>query len=69
MITGVCCENRGGSQGACYNWRAKYGGMEVSDVKRLKDLSVYYTYYNNSVLHLIKRRSSVNEGKNICSLY
>ena len=21
-----------------YNWKSKYGGMEVSDVKRLKDL-------------------------------
>ncbi|WP_311202802.1 transposase [Chitinophaga terrae (ex Kim and Jung 2007)] len=21
-----------------YNWKAKYGGMEASDVKRLKDL-------------------------------
>jgi len=23
-----------------YNWRSKYGGMEVSDAKRLKDLEV-----------------------------
>ncbi len=21
-----------------YNWKSKYGGMEVSDIKRLKDL-------------------------------
>jgi len=26
------------SQGTYYNWKAKYGGMEASDIKRLKDL-------------------------------
>ncbi len=26
------------SQATYYNWKAKYGGMEASDIKRLKDL-------------------------------
>lgn len=26
------------SDATFYNWKAKYGGMEASDVKRLKDL-------------------------------
>ena len=26
------------SQATFYNWKAKYGGMEVSDIKRLKEL-------------------------------
>jgi putative transposase len=26
------------SDATYYNWKAKYGGMEASDVKRLKDL-------------------------------
>lgn len=26
------------SEATFYNWKAKYGGMEASDVKRLKDL-------------------------------
>jgi putative transposase len=26
------------SDGTFYNWKSKYGGMEVSDVVRLKDL-------------------------------
>lgn len=26
------------SEGTFYNWKAKYGGMEASDVRRLKDL-------------------------------
>ena len=24
--------------GTCYNWRKKYGGMEISHLKRLKEL-------------------------------
>jgi len=32
------CREYGISQGTFYNWRAKYGGMEASDVKRLKEL-------------------------------
>ena len=28
----------GVSENAIYNWRKKYGGMEVSEVKRLKEL-------------------------------
>ena len=26
------------SEGTYYNWRPKYGGMEASDVKKMKDL-------------------------------
>ena len=26
------------SQGTIYNWKKKYGGMEASDLKRLKEL-------------------------------
>lgn len=26
------------SQGTFYNWRSKYGGMEASDARKLKDL-------------------------------
>jgi putative transposase len=32
------CREYGIANAAYYNWKAKYGGMEVSDVKRLKDL-------------------------------
>ena len=33
----VCRENEI-SQATYYKWKAKYGGMEASDVKRLKEL-------------------------------
>lgn len=32
------CRECGVSQGTYYNWKSKYGGMEASDIKRLKDL-------------------------------
>jgi len=32
------CRIHGISDATFYNWRSKYGGMEVSDAKRLKQL-------------------------------
>jgi len=32
------CRKHGFSEASYYAWRSKYGGMDVSDVKRLKSL-------------------------------
>jgi putative transposase len=32
------CRKHGVSDASIYNWKAKYGGMEVSEAKRLKAL-------------------------------
>lgn len=32
------CREDGISSATYYNWKSKYGGMEASDVKRLKEL-------------------------------
>ena len=32
------CREHGISEATFYNWKSKYGGMESSDVKRLKEL-------------------------------
>jgi putative transposase len=32
------CRENGISEATFYNWKNKYGGMETSDVKRLKEL-------------------------------
>ncbi len=36
-VTDLCREH-GISQGTFYNWRSKYSGMDVSQLKRLKEL-------------------------------
>lgn len=37
LVKDVCREH-GISDATYYNWKAKYGGMEASDIKRLKSL-------------------------------
>lgn len=32
------CRQHGISEATFYNWKSKYGGMELSEVKRLKEL-------------------------------
>jgi len=32
------CRKHGISPGTYYNWKSKYGGMEASDVKKLKEV-------------------------------
>ena len=36
--TGDLARKHGVSEATLYNWKAKYGGMEVSEAKRLKQL-------------------------------
>ena len=36
-VKGISREH-GISDATFYNWKAKYGGMQISDVKRIKDL-------------------------------
>lgn len=36
--TADLCRKHGISAGTFYNWKAKYGGMDVSDARRLKQL-------------------------------
>ena len=38
MVVKDIVRELGVSEATFYNWKAKYGGMEASDVKRLKDL-------------------------------
>ena len=32
------CREAGISEAAYYNWKSRYGGMESSDIKKIKDL-------------------------------
>ncbi len=38
MATAEVCRKHGVSEGTFYKWKAKFGGMQVSDAKKLKSL-------------------------------
>jgi len=38
MATGEVCRQHGVSEQTFYRWKAKYGGLEISDAKKLKQL-------------------------------
>ncbi len=38
LKTADLCRKHGISEASFYNWKAKYGGLELSDAKRLKRL-------------------------------
>ena len=38
LATGDLCRQHGISNATFYNWKAKYGGLEVSEAQRLKQL-------------------------------
>ena len=37
------CRQHGISEATFYNWKSRYGGVEASDVKRLRDLEEEYS--------------------------
>jgi len=41
--TSELCRKHGISEATFYNWKSKYGGMTVSDARRLKDLEAENT--------------------------
>ena len=42
----------GVSEAAFYQWKAKYGGMEASDVKKMKDMEAELSQYKKIVAEL-----------------
>jgi putative transposase len=46
------CRELGISEATFYNWKAKYAGMEVSDVKKMKEMEVELSQYKKIVAGL-----------------
>jgi len=46
------CRELGISDATFYNWKARYGGMEVSDVKKMKDMETELSQYKKIVAEL-----------------
>ncbi len=50
-VTEICRE-LGIHKATFYNWKAKYGGMEVTDVKKMKDIESELNQYKKIVAEL-----------------
>jgi len=60
------CREHGISDATFYNWKAKYGGMAVSDVKKIKDLEdenarlkrivADLTLENDAIRHVLEKK-------------
>jgi len=52
IATKEVCRELGISEATFYNWKAKYCGMQISDVKKLKDLEAELREYKKIVAEL-----------------
>ena len=52
ISTREICRELGISDATFYNWKAKYGGMEVNDVKRMKEMEAELSQYKKIVAEL-----------------
>lgn len=46
------CRELGISEATFYNWKARYGGMEVADVKKMKEMEAELSQYKKIVAEL-----------------
>ena len=49
----------GVSEGSIYNWKAKYGGMEANEVKRMKDLEEENNHLKRIVANLTLENDAI----------
>lgn len=52
ISTKEVCRELGISEATFYNWKAKYGGLEVADVKRMKEMEAELSQYKKIVAEL-----------------
>lgn len=52
------CRKHGICAGTFFRWKSKYGGMEISDVRRMKELEVE----NNRLKRLVAQYALENEA-------
>lgn len=55
------CRKHGFSQGSFYAWRSKFGGMSVSDAKRLKELEAENTRLKTLLAESLLEQEVVRE--------
>ena len=57
--TAELARRHGVSEATIYNWKAKYGGLELSEAKRLRSLAAERRRFGYRRLHILLRRDGV----------
>jgi len=53
------CRKHGISDATYYNWKSRYGGMAVSDLKRLKDMEAELSQYKRMYAELARENDAM----------
>ena len=61
ITTKDVCRELAISEATFYNWKAKYGGMQVADVKKLKDLEAELSQYKKIVAELTFENRAIKD--------
>ncbi len=55
------CRQHGISDATYYNWKSKYGGMQASDLKRLKEIEAELSQYKKMYAELARENYALKD--------
>jgi len=55
------CRERGFAEATYYSWKAKYGGLDISEARRLKELELENRRLKNAVAELTLDNQALKE--------
>ena len=55
------CQRHGISDATYYNWKSKYGGMQASDLKRLKETEAELSQYKKMYAELARENYALKD--------
>ena len=55
------CRKHGISDATYYKWKSKYGGMEASDLKRVKELEAELSQYKRMYAELARENDAIKD--------
>jgi putative transposase len=55
------CRKHGISEATYYNWKSKYGGLDASDLKRLRELEGELLHYKRMYAELARENDALKD--------
>lgn len=55
------CRRHGPGDATYYNWKSRYGGLEASDLKRMKELEGELSQYKRMYTELARENDGLND--------